>query len=179
VCLCKQLLLDCHSLQLQEAVGILNIWLHGPATSLQNTLYSVWDSLLESFDVYKVSGWENICTELLHASTACSGVTWHGAGTMCCLTIVVQVETIGDSYVAACGLFSRDPLTGAKRLGGHDPDHAKKMIAFAKAMLWSSQSIKTPLGEPVQCRIGETWSAGRQTPPLTSARPMASVCGLP
>ncbi len=45
----------------------------------------------------------------------------------------------GDSYVAASGLFSRDPATGAKRLGGFDPDHAKKMIGFAKAMLWVQQ----------------------------------------
>ncbi len=58
----------------------------------------------------------------------------------------------GDSYVAACGLFSRDPATGAKRLGGFDPDHAKKMIGFAKAMLWASQSVSTPAGEPVQVR---------------------------
>lgn len=63
---------------------------------------SVWDSLLETFGVYKV-------------------------------------ETIGDSYMAAAGLFCNDPVTGVKRLGGHDPQHAHKIIAFAKAMLWSSQ----------------------------------------
>ena len=56
------------------------------------------------------------------------------------------------SYMAAAGLFCPDPATGAKRLGGYDPQHAQKMADFAKAMLWTSQSIKNPLGETVQVR---------------------------
>ena len=38
----------------------------------------------------------------------------------------------GDCYMVAAGLFSEDPETGAKRLGGHDPQHAHKVLAFAK-----------------------------------------------
>lgn len=130
----------------------------------QNTLYSVWDSLLESFDVYKVSApvhaadpshWAWPHAWLCHHALG-PALTAHSSLSLSPhLTSSSQVETIGDSYVAACGLFSRDPVTGAKRLGGYDPDHAKRMLAFAKAMLWSSQSVKTPLGEPVQVRVGE------------------------
>ncbi len=36
--------------------------------------------------------------------------------------------------MVAAGLFSQDPMTGAKRLGGHDPQHAQKVLAFAKVM---------------------------------------------
>eukprot|EP00983_Pelagomonas_calceolata_P073702 1152238-Pelagomonas_calceolata.AAC.6 len=48
------------------------------------------------------------------------------------------------------GLFCYDETTGTKRLGGHDPQHARTMLEFAKAMVWSSQAIKTPLGDTVQ-----------------------------
>ncbi|KAF5833793.1 nucleotide cyclase [Dunaliella salina] len=82
-----------------------------------NSLYSVWDSLLETFGVYKI-------------------------------------ETIGDCYMCCTGLFCYDEATGTKRLGGHDPQHARTMLEFAKAMILSSQAIKTPLGDTVQVRVG-------------------------
>lgn len=56
--------------------------------------------------------------------------------------------------MAASGLFSYDEATGAKRLGGVDPNHASAMLGFAKAMLHASQSIQTPLGETVQVCTG-------------------------
>lgn len=61
--------------------------------------------------------------------------------------------------MAAAGLFCHDEATNTKRLGGFDPNHASTILAFAKAMLWSSQAIKTPLGDAVQVRM--CWGAGR------------------
>ncbi len=54
--------------------------------------------------------------------------------------------------MAATGLFCQD-ASGEVQLGGHDPEHAIKMVHFAQAMLWSSQSIRTPLGQPVQVSV--------------------------
>jgi len=82
-----------------------------------NTLYSVWDSMLDEYGVYKV-------------------------------------ETIGDSYMVAGGLFSYDPETKTKKLGGVDPMHAQKVVNFGRAMLESAQAITTPLGDPVEIRVG-------------------------
>ncbi len=34
--------------------------------------------------------------------------------------------------MVAAGLFCEDPDTGTTRLGGYDPNHAHKVLAFAK-----------------------------------------------
>lgn len=57
-----------------------------------------------------------------------------------------------DCYMAAAGLFCHDPATNTTKLGGYDPGHATTILNFAKAMLWASQSIRTPLGDTVQVR---------------------------
>lgn len=41
-------------------------------------------------------------------------------------------------------------------LGGHDPQHAEKLLRFAKAMVSTAATVLTPLGDPVQMRVGES-----------------------
>lgn len=48
--------------------------------------------------------------------------------------------------------LSRRP---ARQLGGHDPLHAQKLLGFARFMLVGAHTVLTPLGDPVQMRIGE------------------------
>ena len=69
---------------------------------------------------------------------------------------VYKVETIGDCYMVAGGLHGlegADPTTGAG-IGGHDPDHATKVMAFACAMVQSARQVKDPWGLPVKIRVG-------------------------
>lgn len=91
------------------------------------------------------------------------------------------------SYMVASGLFDRsnsraetkavsDPLvvggthcsstTAAESpsqhkpedsLGGFDPDHASKLLSFAKAMMAAAAQLSTPLGGPVRMRVGLHW----------------------
>jgi class 3 adenylate cyclase len=39
-------------------------------------------------------------------------------------------------------------------LGGHDPEHAQKMLRFAIQMADVASRLHTPLGDPVELRIG-------------------------
>eukprot|EP00198_Chlamydomonas_reinhardtii_P003616 XP_001692952.1 guanylate cyclase [Chlamydomonas reinhardtii] len=67
-----------------------------------------------------------------------------------------KVETIGDCYMVAGGLFATpDPDgSGEMQLGGYDPDHALKVLRFAIQMADIASRLRTPFGEPVQMRIG-------------------------
>ena len=52
------------------------------------------------------------------------------------------------------GLFARPSPSGEMLLGGFDPDHAAKVLRFAKQMVNVSCRLRTPLGDPVELRIG-------------------------
>ncbi|EFJ47295.1 guanylyl and adenylyl cyclase family member [Volvox carteri f. nagariensis] len=68
-----------------------------------------------------------------------------------------KVETIGDCYMVCGGLFARPcggPEGGEMLLGGLDPDHAAKVLRFAQQMASVASRLRTPLGEPVEMRIG-------------------------
>ena len=67
------------------------------------------------------------------------------------------METIGDCYMVAGGLFATpDPDgSGEMQLGGYDPDHALKVLRFAIQMADIASRLRTPFGEPVQMRIGK------------------------
>ncbi|KXZ50158.1 hypothetical protein GPECTOR_17g794 [Gonium pectorale] len=65
-----------------------------------------------------------------------------------------KVETIGDCYMVCGGLFARPGPNGEMRLGGVDPHHAPKVLRFAKQMADVASRLRTPLGDPVEMRIG-------------------------
>ncbi|KXZ50157.1 hypothetical protein GPECTOR_17g793 [Gonium pectorale] len=64
-----------------------------------------------------------------------------------------KVETIGDCYMVCGGLFAQPGAHGAN-LGGVDPHHAPKVLRFAKQMVDVASRLRTPLGDPVEMRIG-------------------------
>ena len=66
---------------------------------------------------------------------------------------VYKVETIGDCYMTAAGLFTTD-ANGGRRLGGVVPDHAQAALEFARAALEALRDVRTPLGHPVRVRLG-------------------------
>jgi class 3 adenylate cyclase len=55
---------------------------------------------------------------------------------------VYKVETIGDCYMACCGLLTEDP------------DHAVNMVQFGQAMLRAAATVRSPLGGTVHIRVG-------------------------
>ncbi|KAG2443367.1 hypothetical protein HXX76_001728 [Chlamydomonas incerta] len=67
-----------------------------------------------------------------------------------------KVETIGDCYMVAGGLFATPSPDGSGEmlLGGHDPNHAFKVLRFAIQMADIASRLRTPFGDPVQMRIG-------------------------
>ncbi|KXZ46775.1 hypothetical protein GPECTOR_40g509 [Gonium pectorale] len=70
---------------------------------------------------------------------------------------VYKVETIGDCYMVAGGLMTRD-ADGFMTVRGSDSLdelHAEKVMSFAKAMLRETAQVMLPTtGKPVQMRIG-------------------------
>ncbi|KAG2454856.1 hypothetical protein HYH02_000687 [Chlamydomonas schloesseri] len=70
---------------------------------------------------------------------------------------VYKVETIGDCYMVAGGLMTRD-ADGFMTVRGSDSVdelHAHKVMSFAKAMLRETAQVLLPTtGQPVQMRIG-------------------------
>jgi len=50
--------------------------------------------------------------------------------------------------MVAGGLFTADGL------GGHDPDHASKVLAFGQAMLRSVEARRGADGRPIHIRVG-------------------------
>ena len=101
---------------------------------------------------------------------------------------VWKVGTIGDCYFCITGLFDRsgkengragsedkfvrspDEDIGQGKLGGHDPDHAEKMLGFAKSMMELLKDVPSPMGGNIQMRLGihsgSIWSGvvGRKMP---------------
>ncbi|GIM15968.1 hypothetical protein Vretimale_18640 [Volvox reticuliferus] len=74
---------------------------------------------------------------------------------------VHKVETIGDCYFVAGGLFCYDAdgmVVVRDRCSGNrqpDPHHARRVFEFAKAMLVEASAVPLPTnGEPVQVRVG-------------------------
>ncbi|KXZ41402.1 hypothetical protein GPECTOR_490g439 [Gonium pectorale] len=78
---------------------------------------------------------------------------------------VHKVETIGDCYVVASGLMTRDQdgmaaVRTADGAGGRDQrddddGHAERAFLFAQAMLCAAREVALPTsGEPVEVRIG-------------------------
>ncbi|GLI60276.1 hypothetical protein VaNZ11_002368, partial [Volvox africanus] len=74
---------------------------------------------------------------------------------------VHKVETIGDCYFVAGGLFCYDGdgmVVVRDRSSGNqqpDPHHARRVFEFAKAMLVAASAVPLPTsGEPVQIRVG-------------------------
>ncbi|KAL6760715.1 hypothetical protein V8C86DRAFT_2550409 [Haematococcus lacustris] len=81
-----------------------------------------------------------------------------------------DVYKIGDAYFCAGGLMrwvdDNEPDAGAAHalrpngntrrrvLGGRDPQHCSKVVAYAKAMMKAANNVINPLGERVQLRIG-------------------------
>lgn len=55
---------------------------------------------------------------------------------------IYKVETVGDCYMAAAGLFD------------DTPDHARKMLLFATEMQAAARQVVRPDGQPVVLRIG-------------------------
>ncbi|GIL79558.1 hypothetical protein Vretifemale_8850, partial [Volvox reticuliferus] len=69
---------------------------------------------------------------------------------------VYKVETIGDCYVVAGGLIYEDEDgMAAVHEAGVEPDQARNVFAFSKAMLEAASKVTFPTtGEPVRLRVG-------------------------
>ncbi|EFJ46970.1 guanylyl and adenylyl cyclase family member, partial [Volvox carteri f. nagariensis] len=71
---------------------------------------------------------------------------------------VYKVETIGDCYMVAGGLMSRDGYGYGQAVRGQgdtDPLHAMRVVMFARAMLEEAAKVTMPnTGEQVQVRVG-------------------------
>ena len=62
-----------------------------------------------------------------------------------CGWINVQVETVGDCFVAAAGLMEDDKEGFVRIASDHDPrDSASRMVEFAKGCLRHSRTICLP-----------------------------------
>jgi class 3 adenylate cyclase len=67
---------------------------------------------------------------------------------------VYKVETIGDCYMACCGLLTEDP------------DHAAHLVQFGQAILAVAAGVTHPTGGTVRIRVG-----------IHSGRVMSGVVG--
>ncbi|KAL6753648.1 guanylate cyclase [Haematococcus lacustris] len=70
---------------------------------------------------------------------------------------IYKVETIGDCFMCAGGLVSRDADGFNSVTSEVDPDHAKKVLLFAVDMLRVAANTPLPIGdghEPVRLRVG-------------------------
>ena len=68
---------------------------------------------------------------------------------------VYKVETIGDCYMVAGGLIGTDRDGFRSVTTELDPDHARKVFAFAVDMLEAARNVRLPnTGGPVQLRVG-------------------------
>ena len=63
----------------------------------------------------------------------------HSQPLQCHVTAFPQVETIGDCYMVAGGLMRRGPdgVGALLEHGEQDPDHARKVVRFAKVRRWA------------------------------------------
>lgn len=59
-----------------------------------------------------------------------------------------------DCYMVCGGLFTADPSTGTKVLGGVDEGHADSVLAFARDALRAAAAWRDPLGRCVSVRMG-------------------------
>ncbi|GLI61498.1 hypothetical protein VaNZ11_003827 [Volvox africanus] len=69
---------------------------------------------------------------------------------------VYKVETIGDCYMVAGGLVRQgsDGVAALLEFGEVDPDHARKVVRFAKDLLEVVRELHMPNGQPLQVRVG-------------------------
>jgi class 3 adenylate cyclase len=65
------------------------------------------------------------------------------------------MHSSGDCYMACTGLLVESD------------DHAAQLVAFGKAMLAAASEVLTPLGKPVQIRVG-----------IHSGRVMSGIVGV-
>ncbi|KAJ9525629.1 hypothetical protein QJQ45_003361 [Haematococcus lacustris] len=125
----------------------------GQTMLLLDHLYSLFDDLLEHHDCYMV----------------CAGLFDRSGDTHSCQQGAPSISEAAlgadpnqDNRGPHVGSPAPRQLHSPKRrhlhnggaLGGHDPDHAHKLLRFSIAMLRAAQSVTDPWGDPVQMRCG-------------------------
>ncbi|KAL6756236.1 nucleotide cyclase [Haematococcus lacustris] len=134
----------------------------GQTMLLLDHLYSLFDDLLEHHDCYKVE-------TIGDCYMVCAGLFDRSGDTHSCQQGAPNISEAAlgadpdqdnrgphDGSPAPRQLHSpkRRHLHNGGALGGHDPDHAHKLLRFSIAMLRAAQSVTDPWGDPVQMRCG-------------------------
>lgn len=85
----------------------------------------------------------HIVSHLLHPQIPCPPELYQAHSLMLALRAYsYKVETIGDAYMVACG--HEDDT----------PNHALRLLAFAREMLRVAETVTDHEGNPIQLRIG-------------------------